>query len=370
MNEERDKIIIRTSVAGIFANVFLAAFKAVVGILSHSIAITLDAVNNLSDALSSIITIAGTKLAAKAPDKKHPLGYGRVEYLSAMIISVLVLYAGIQSLVESVKKIIHPQAPDYGMAALIIVAAAVVVKILLGTFFIKKGKEASSESLGNSGKDAKNDSILSLSTLVAALIFIFTGVSIEAYLGVVISAVIIKAGIDMLKDTINEVLGERVDADTARKVKEIVSSFEGVDGAYDLLVHNYGPERMVGSVHIEIPDYYTAAQIDTLTREITMKVYEETRVILTGISVYAQNTGDDEAARIEAQVVKIAKEDPYVLQTHGFYMVPEKKHLQIDTVISFDAPDRAAECQKIRDKIQEAFPDYQVFVQMDSDTSD
>ena len=134
MNENREKIIVRTSIIGILVNILLAAFKAVVGMLSHSIAVVMDAVNNLSDAMSSVITILGTKLAGKEPDKKHPLGYGRIEYLSAMIISVIVLYAGVSSLVESVKKILHPETPDYSATALLIIAVAVVAKIILGKF--------------------------------------------------------------------------------------------------------------------------------------------------------------------------------------------------------------------------------------------
>ncbi|MBQ7466111.1 MAG: cation diffusion facilitator family transporter, partial [Oscillospiraceae bacterium] len=121
----RDSVIVRTSIIGIVANVFLAGFKAAIGLLSHSIAVTLDAVNNLSDALSSVITIVGTKLAGKQPDQKHPLGYGRIEYLSAMVVAAIVLYAGVTSLVESVKKIIHPEAADYSTVSLIIIASAV-----------------------------------------------------------------------------------------------------------------------------------------------------------------------------------------------------------------------------------------------------
>ena len=148
----RGKVIIRTSIIGILTNVFLAAFKAVIGIVSNSIAVTLDAVNNLSDALSSIITIVGTKLAGKLPDKKHPLGYGRIEYLSAMIISVLVLYAGFTAFTESVKKIIHPETPEYTAVSLIIVAVAVVVKILLGRYVKHVGEKVNSDSLVNSGE--------------------------------------------------------------------------------------------------------------------------------------------------------------------------------------------------------------------------
>ena len=192
---DRDKKIIRTSIIGIGANVLLAAFKAVIGLASNSVAIVLDAVNNLSDAMSSLITIIGTKLAAKEPDRKHPLGYGRIEYLSAMIISAIVLYAGITALVESVKKIIDPATPDYSTIGLIIVGAAVLVKILLGRYVEGVGKKVASDSLIASGKDALFDAVLSFSTLVAAVIYIFWHVRLEAWLGAIIALFIIKAGL-------------------------------------------------------------------------------------------------------------------------------------------------------------------------------
>ena len=170
-NGSREKTIVRTSIIGIIANVFLAGFKAVIGLMTNSIAIVLDAVNNISDAGSSLITIVGTKLAGKEPDKKHPFGYGRIEYLSAMIISVIVLYAGITSFVESVKQIMHPETPAYNAVSLIIVAVAVVVKVLLGRYVKRVGVRVNSDSLINSGEDATLDSIISASTLGAAGLF-------------------------------------------------------------------------------------------------------------------------------------------------------------------------------------------------------
>ena len=203
-SEKRGRTIVRTSLIGIFANVLLAGFKAVVGAASGSVAIVMDAVNNLSDAASSIITIVGTKLAGRPADKKHPFGYGRMEYLSAMVISLIVLYAGITSLQESVKKIIHPQTPEYTAVTLVIVAVAVLVKIVLGRFVKATGKRVNSDSLVNSGQDAIMDSVISASTLAAAAIYLTTNVSLEAWLGAAISAVIIKSGIDMLRETLSE----------------------------------------------------------------------------------------------------------------------------------------------------------------------
>ena len=221
----REKTIIRTSIIGIIANVFLAGFKAAIGLLSNSIAITLDAVNNISDAGSSLITIVGAKLAGREPDKKHPFGYGRIEYLSAMIISVIVLYAGITSLVESVKQIIHPETPDYSVISLVIVAVAVVVKFFLGRYVKATGEKVNSDSLINSGEDARLDSVISASTLVAAVIFLAFGLSLEAWLGAIISLIIIKSGVEMLKETVSRILGENNDPELAKVIKQTVRSF-------------------------------------------------------------------------------------------------------------------------------------------------
>lgn len=370
MNENRDKTIIRTSIIGILVNVLLAAFKAVVGLLSHSIAVVMDAVNNLSDALSSVITILGTKLAGKEPDKKHPLGYGRIEYLSAMIISVIVLYAGVSSLVESVKKILHPEKPDYSATALLIIAVAVVAKIILGSFVKKKGLDVKSDSLVASGSDALHDSIISASTLAAAVIYLFFHISLEAWLGAIISAVIVKSGLDMLRDTVSEILGERIDAETAQSVKDTICQTEGVHGAYDLVINNYGPNRQIGSVHIEVPDTMTVGELDGLEREISKNVFVKHHLILTGISVYSMNMGDKEAVRVETGVRKILEAYPDVLQMHGFFLDKKDKTMKFDIIISYDAQNREQLYKEIMKKVAAAFPEYTPQVQLDFDISD
>ncbi len=366
----REKTIVKTSIIGIIANVFLAAFKAVIGLMTHSIAIVLDAVNNISDAGSSLITIIGTKLAGREPDKKHPFGYGRIEYLSAMIISVIVLYAGVTSFIESVKKIISPQTPEYSIASLVIVGVAVVVKIVLGRYVKSVGTKVNSDSLINSGEDATLDSIISASTLVAAIIFMIFGLSLEAWLGAIISLVIIKSGFEMLKDTISQILGERSDPDLAKSIKQTVTEFEGVEGAYDLVLNNYGPDAWNGSVHIEIPDTYSADQLDRLIREIQMKVYSQHQVILTAIGVYSINTKDDEAKAIEQKVRDVVFSHEHVLQMHGFYLTKETNNIRFDVVISFDAPNRREAYQAIVSDVQNAFPDYQLQITLDTDFSE
>ncbi len=366
---ERGKAIIRTSIIGIAVNCLLAGFKMVVGFISGSIAIVLDAVNNLSDALSSVITIIGTALAGKAPDKKHPYGYGRIEYLSAMIISVIILYAGITSLVESVKAIIHPEEVSYSTVTLVIVAVAVVVKLLLGQFFINKGKAIRSESLVASGTDARFDAIISLSTLVAALVFVFTGLSLEAYLGAIISLFLIKTALEMLRGTISQILGERIDGNLSKAVKKTILSEEGVQGAYDLIFSDYGPDRVMASVHIEIPDSFTANQIDTITRNISEKVYHEHNISLVSIGIYSVNTKDDAAAKVRADVSRIVSMYDEILQMHGFFVDFEKKRIHFDLVLDF-VPHRKDIFDQATGKVQELYPDYSIIANMDTDFSD
>lgn len=365
--QSREKTIVRTSIIGIIANVFLAAFKAVIGLLSNSIAIVLDAVNNISDAGSSLITIVGTKLAARKPDKKHPFGYGRIEYLSTMVISVIVLYAGITSFVESVKQIIHPETPDYSAVSLIIVAVAVVVKILLGRYVKATGGKVNSDSLINSGKDAILDSVISASTLVAAGIFLMFHISLEAWLGAVISIVIIKSGVEMLRDTISQILGEPNDPDLVNRIKQTVKQFPEVQGAYDLVLHNYGPDNWNGSIHVEVPDTYTADQLDRLIRNIQSEVFKEHRVILTAIGVYSVNTKDEENIRIREKVREIALSHEHVRQIHGFYLDQDEKTMRFDVVISFIAGDRREVYTEVVADVQQVFPDYQLQVAMDMD---
>ena len=367
--QSREKTIVRTGIIGIAANIFLAAFKAGVGLLSNSIAVILDAVNNLSDALSSVITIVGTKLANRKPDKDHPLGHGRIEYLSALIVSAIVIYAGITSLIESVKKIIHPEAADYSTVSLIIIAAAVVVKVILGRYVKAQGKKANSKALQDSGSDALFDAILSFSVLVSAIIYITLHVSLEAYVGVIISAFIIKSGYEMIKETLDDILGHRADSELTVEIKRILCEEPEVRGAYDLIITNYGPDKNYGSVHVELPDVMSVDEVDVLTRKLQYNVYKETGVILTGIGVYSYNTKNSIAAEIKNKVQDIVLSHDWALQLHGFYADTTAKYMRFDVVTSFDVDPKEA-LTVLNEEISKAYPDYTAHITHDLDISD
>ncbi|MBQ7715480.1 MAG: cation transporter [Clostridia bacterium] len=365
----REKAIVKTSIIGIITNVFLVGFKAFVGLVSNSIAVILDAVNNLSDALSSVVTIIGAKLGAKQPDKKHPLGYGRIEYLSSMIVAALVLYAGITSLVESVKKIIHPEAADYGTVSIIIISVAIVVKLILGMYVKAQGKRVNSGALTASGSDALFNAILSSSVLASAIIYLIWGVSLEAYVGVIIAVFIIKAGIEMMIETLNDIIGKREDAETTKELKKIICEEDGVLGAYDVTLFNYGPNKNYGSVHVELPDNLSVDDADRITRNIQTNVFHKTGIILTGIGVYSYNTSDDKAAQMRNTVQKTVMAHDWALQIHGFYADTEKKTVRFDVVVSFDV-DRKEALETLYGEITTLYPEYDVLIVPDVDITD
>ncbi|MCR4723488.1 MAG: cation diffusion facilitator family transporter [Eubacteriales bacterium] len=352
---DRDAVIIRASMIGIAVNMVLAGVKAAVGLASHSIAVVLDAVNNLSDALSSVITILGAKLSGKQPDKKHPMGYGRVEYLSATVVAALVIYAGIAALYESAVRIIIPETSEYTAVSVIMIGLAVAVKLLLGRYVKRRGEAVGSDSLRASGTDALSDAVLSASVLACALIKTLTRISLEAYIGVIISVFIIRSGVGIIRETISEIIGQRTDTELSQKVKELICQEDGVFGAYDLFLNNYGPDRYYGSVNIEVADSATAAQIDQMSRHIKGRVYWKAGVTLTGIGIYSRNTTDAEAVRLREEIEKSVMSRNEVLQVYGFDISADMQEIQFYVVFDFGL-DYKTELAKITEYLETLYP--------------
>ena len=369
-NQTREKTIIKTAVIGIVANILLASFKALVGFASHSTAMVLDSVNNTTDAISSIVTIVGTKLANRKPDKKHPLGHGRIEYLSEMIVAALILYAGITALFRSFEKVLDPAEVDYSTAYLIVVSVAIAVKIILGLYVRRQGRKAKSDLLVSSGTDALFDAILSTAVLASAIVYLVSGINIEAFVSIIISIFIIKTGVEIIREAVDDMLGHRVESELTKKLKECVIAFPEVYGVYDIILHNYGPDIYLGSLHIEIDDTMTADKIDSLTREINTKAYDETGIILTAVGIYSRNTSDDELMKIRTQITKLVVDHDNVIQMHGFYIDEAKKRISMDVVIDFAEEDREALFEHIREDVKKAVPGYEVVMTLDSDISD
>ena len=365
----RHSQIIRTSWIGIGANVLLAAFKAVVGLVAGSVAIVMDAVNNLSDALSSVITIVGTKLSQRPADREHPFGFGRVEYFSAIVIALIVLAAGITSLVESVKKIFVPTTPNYTTVTLVVIIVAIAVKLLLGRYVKHKGEQLKSDALVASGSDALFDAIITLATLISAGIMLLWNVSIDGYLGAAISLVIIKAGFEMLASPINELLGKKISPELTRQIKHDVAEQEGVHGVFDLILHNYGPDVMIGSLHISVDDTMNAHDIHGLTRRISTLMYERYGIIMT-VGVYANATGSGPAAELHSAVLHRLSEHKEIVQVHGFYYSEKDRMLSVDVVPDIAVRDSAALVRTLTGELQPLAPDMQIVIVVDHNYSE
>ena len=366
---DRSKKIIRTSVIGIAANVLLASFKAVVGLLANSVAVVLDAVNNLSDALSSVITIIGTKLSVRPADSKHPFGYGRVEYFSAIIIAVIVLTTGITSLVESVKKIINPTEPDYTTVTLIVIVVAIITKLVLGWYVRKKGKQLDSDALVASGSDALFDAVITLATLISAGVMLIWNVSLDGYLGALISLVIIKAGVEMLASPINQLLGAQAPPDLIHRIKEDINGMDDVQGVFDIILHGYGPNLSIGSLHIGVPDTMNAHQIHGLTRRISELMYTRYGIIMT-VGVYSVATGYNRHFALQKEVMQILARQEHVLQVHGFYFDEDRNTISVDVVPDRTVTDDGAFVSMLLDQLKVAVPDIPVSIIIDHNYSD
>ena len=362
--DEREKEIVKASIVGIAGNMLLVAFKLVVGFMSNSIAIILDAVNNATDALSSIVTIVGTKIAGMRPNRRHPFGYGRIEYLTSVIIAVIILIAGALSLRESIDKIIHPAVTDYSAITIAVIVVAIIAKIVIGVYFKRAGTKTNSQALIASGIDSNYDAVLSAGTLVVAIVQLGWNINIDGIVGAIISLVVLKAGIEVLGDALNPIIGTREDDKLGQQIIDYVNTFDSVNGTYDLVLDNFGPNEFLGSVHVEVPDTLTARDIHELTRSISLGLYDKFNVLAT-VGIYADNT-TGEYAGMAAELRRIAGEHPEVLQTHGFYVDEAAKTVFFDLVIDFKADDDA-----IRDAVVEAmreeFPDYDYSVIVDAD---
>ena len=367
--KDRSKKIVQTSIIGILTNLGLVVMKAIVGLFANSISIIMDAINNLSDALSSVITIVGTKLSQKKPDAKHPYGHGRVEYLTSLIISIIILIAGSAAIVESIINIITPQEVKFTVISLILISVAVVVKIALGLFFRYRGKKLNSEALRGSGIDALFDALLSLATLVSIAVFLIWKVNIEGYIGVIIGIFMIKSGIDVLRTSLSSIIGERTSKETSEAIKKLVCENPQVLGAYDLIVNNYGPERGIGSIHIEVDDKLTAKEIHPLTRNLAVQIFQEFGIIMT-IGIYASNSSDSEIIKIKEAIRKEIFSHPTIKQMHGFYCDQELKTISFDVIVDFKDKDAPKLIEEIKKNLGTQFPDYHFYIVEDKDFSD
>ena len=328
--KERNARIIRVSAVGIAANVILCTAKGIAGFHAGSVAVVMDAVNNLSDCLSSVITIVGARLSQKPADREHPFGHGRAEYFADMVIALIVLSAGVMSATESVDRIFHPVSPEYTALTLGVIIASAAVKLCLGIYVGRQGRALDSGSLKASGADALFDALVTLTTLLSALAMLIFGVNLDGWLGAAISLVIIKAGLGMLKAPVDDLLGRSISHDLTARIAHEVNGFDGVHGVYDIILNTYGRGTIIGSLHIGVPDTMNAREIHGLTRRIMDRLMEKFGIVAT-IGVYACCT-DHEEIGLERQVMQFARNYPGAMHAHAFYHYPDRNLVTLDVV--------------------------------------
>ena len=366
---ERNRAVFRAGYVGIATNIALAGVKAFIGLAANSISVVLDAVNNMSDAVSSVVTIIGTKFASAEADMDHPLGHGRIEYLAALTVAGLILWAGITSLVESAKKIADPVTPEYSLSALIVIAVTILVKIVLSRYVKRTGIRVKSTSLVTAGTDAGYDAIISASVLASAIFFTATGISLEAWLGLLIALFIIRSGIELITETLNDILGKRTDAALSKDIKSAIKEEPQVLSAYDLYIFNYGPGLDYATVHIEIPDTMTAHEIDQLERKITVSIKKKFGIILTGIGIYAVSSSDPEIMAMRESVGKAVLAHKYALGVHGFFADIRGKEIAFDAVIDFSV-NKSEAVRELTGEIEKLYPGYTVRINPDCHITD
>lgn len=364
--QHRNQVITRTGTVGIIANVGLALAKAVIGLIANSLPIILDAVNSATDALSSIVTIIGVKLAGKPADKEHPMGYGRVEYLSALLVATAVFATGIITMRDSILKVIHPELAHYDAVAVIVIVLSIVMKIWLGLYTRKRGRETQSEALDASGVDALFDAVVTGATLVGMFITMIWHITLDGWISAFISAVVIKSGWDMLANIINEILGERIDPTLAKEVRQEVESFKPVIGAHDLYLDSYGPNSMIGSIHLEVPAQLTAQEIDKLSRAISKEVFDKHHIILT-CGIYGADPNDPQWRAFNQSIRDEVMRHPGALSMHALYVDHDKRHVTLDVVRDFGVTNVGEFRQQIIDDLTRLHPQYTYTVHVDVD---
>ena len=345
----REDIITVTSGLGIIANLLIAITKVLIGVVSSSIAIVSEGVNNFADAFTSILALLGAKLAKKHPDEKHPFGYGRIEYLASLIIAALILVTGTETLISSVKLVFNPEEMSVSYLAIAIIAVTAVIKFCLGIYTIKMGEKASSVSLVGVGTESRNDSFASIITIVTALIYLIFHVSLDAYAGIIISLLILKAGIDVLKETLSDLLGRPGEKELAAELYRRIRRTDGIISAADMMLHNYGPDSWSGSVNVEIDHNKTVGEIYKFLHELQLTIMHELNVTMV-FGVYAVDTDHEEMQRLRAVIGRFVKEHPHIKSFHAVYVEPETGKVYCDFIVDYKLRDW--------DSLRDAFIDY------------
>lgn len=374
--KEVEKVSVRTaygvlaSIVGIFCNVFLFTVKFVVGFILHSVSVTADAFNNLSDAGSSIISFVGVKMAEKPADRDHPFGHGRIEYIAALVVSFLVLEVGFTFLKDSIGKIRTPEELNFQTVSVIILILSIAVKLWLGMFNRKLGEKIDSKVMMAVFTDSMGDVITTGATILSLIFFRFTGINIDGIVGVGVALVVMWAGVGIAKDTLEPLIGEAIDPEIYKEIKNFVESYDGIEGTHDLLVHNYGPGRSMASIHAEVPNDVDIEQSHEIIDRIERDAAKKLGIFLV-IHMDPVEMKDQRVIRIRNNAVQILKELDPACSIHDFRVVRGEKQINLifDMVIPIEYDEKMREQlpRQLTERLKEADPRYECVITVEYD---
>lgn len=364
--DTRDGIITTTSGIGIVANLFIALAKIIIGLLASSIAIISEGANNAADVLSSVMTLIGAKLAKKHPDEKHPFGYGRIEYISGLVIAVVILVTGIEMLMSSVKLVFHPGQISVSYIALGTVAFSAVIKFFLGNYTIKMGKKAGSGALEAVGADCRADSFASIITIISAILFIAFDWNVDAYAGVITSLLIIKAGYDALMGTLGDIIGRPGDEELAAKLYKEIRKTDGILAAVDMMLHNYGPDAWSGSVNVEIDHKKTVGEIYQFLHELQLRLMHEYNVVMV-FGVYAVDHDGEYIKELRKNIGAFAKTKENVKSFHAVYIDEKTDDIYCDFIVDYKLRDWEKIRSEFVEYMSEKYPNKNVILTIETE---
>lgn len=356
-----------SSIVGIIVNVFLFLIKLLAGVLSHSVAIIADSMNNLSDASSSIISLLGFRLAEKPADDDHPYGHGRYEYISALTIAVFILTIGIELLKSSFDKVINPTDTLITWLSIVILVISIFAKLFLYSFNNKLGKKIKSNTLIAAAIDSRNDSISTTAILISSLIMMFTSVNIDGYVGIVVAVLILISGVKMVKETLDPLLGTKPDKELVESIYSKIISYDNILGAHDIILHDYGPGNVFASAHVEMDKDYDVLLAHDLVDNIEKEILRDMGIAI--VLHYDPVTTNDEATEKAKSIVMstIGKIDSS-LTIHDFRIVPGVTHTNVlfDLVVPHEYnEDEKSISQKVSNEVAKIDPHYILVIHVD-----
>jgi len=361
----REGVVSATSILSVIVNLFVALMKVVVGLLASSIAIVSEGVNNATDALSSILTLVGTKLAAKAPDAKHPFGYGRIEYLTNMVIASFILVGGAEMMLNSIKLIFNPEKLNVSYVSLAVVAISAIIKYFLGVYTIKTGKRVGSQSLEAVGVDCRNDSFVSVVTIISSLVYLLGNISIDAYAGLFTSYLIVKAGYDIMKDTVAELLGQPADEELVKELYKEIRSTEGIINAVDMVLHNYGPDAYTGSCNVELDHKSSVGDVYEFLRPLQIRLLEKNHVAMV-FGIYAVDNDSADSKKLRKEIADFVRNNEHIKSYHAIYSDEKTNRIYCDLVVDYDA-DRKKTCEEFTEYLSSLHPGKEIQVNIDTE---